>query len=134
MKQSSPKFILFIFVDDGLACNISTYYIACNIKPLASSFDIWKNELDYYVGLQIKGDHFHHLLYIYQQVYIEHIIKKFGFLDANSMLVPMDPNTHNSLRVDVDDVDITFPYQEIMGNLAFASFGTWLDPFMLCLM
>lgn len=50
------------------------------------------------------------------------------------MLVHMDPDTHNSLKVDVDDVDITFPYQEIMGNLAFASLGTWLDPFMLCLM
>jgi hypothetical protein len=90
MNQSSPKFIMFIFVDDGLACNISTDCIACTIKPLASSFDIWKNELDCYVGLQIKGDHFHHLLYIYQQVYIEHIIKKFDLLDANSMLVPMD--------------------------------------------
>jgi hypothetical protein len=60
-------------------------------------------------------------------VYIEHIIKKFGFLDANLMLVPMDPNIHNSLRVDMDNVDTTFPYQGIMGNLTFASLGTWLD-------
>lgn len=40
------------------------------------------------------------------------------------MLVLVNTNTHSSLKVGIDDVDITFPYQEIMGRLAFASLGT----------
>jgi hypothetical protein len=40
------------------------------------------------------------------------------------MLVFVNINIHSSLKVGVDDVDITFPYQEIVGNLAFASLGT----------
>jgi hypothetical protein len=43
-------------------------------------------------------------VYIDQEVYIERIIK-FSFLDPNSMLVLMEPNTHSNLRVDMDDVD-----------------------------
>jgi hypothetical protein len=58
-------------------------------------------------------------------MYIGRIIKKFGFLDANLMLVLVNTNTHSSLKVCIDDVDTTFPYQEIVGNLAFANLGTW---------
>jgi len=41
------------------------------------------------------------------------------------MLILVNTNTHSSLKVGVDDVDTTFPYQEIVGSLAFASLGTW---------
>jgi hypothetical protein len=58
-------------------------------------------------------------------LYIERIIKKFGFLDANLILILVNTNTHSSLKVGMDDVDTTFPYQEIVSNLAFANLGTW---------
>jgi len=51
-------------------------------------------------------------VYIDLQVYIQRIIK-FNFLDVNSMLVHVDPNTHNNLRVDMDDVDkLHFPIKK----------------------
>ncbi len=108
-----------MFVDDEFACNISIDHITYTIKPLANTFDIRKNELDCYVGFYVKWDHFHHFLYI------ECIIKKFNFLNSNFMLVLLNTNTHSNLKVGLNDVDTTFLYQDIVGNLAFASLGTW---------
>jgi len=62
---------------------------------MKGDFSITEGYPEPYVGLHITRDRFTKTIQIDQQQYIERILVKFGFQDATSMIVPLDP--HSSL-------------------------------------
>ncbi len=125
VNKSSPYIIFIIFSHDELGCNIFTWCITHTINPFANTFDIHTNIWNYYMGFWITHDSVCHLLYVNQHIYMKHFIKKLGISNVNFVFILMNAlNTHHNLDVDVDNGNTTFPYQEILDNLSFASTST----------
>ncbi len=126
--HSSPKFMILIFVDDGLGSCTNPSKFMNIISDLEKEFDITFREAGCYVGLRITRDRVNRTLYLDQTRYMFHIVHRFGYDHCHPVSTPADPNVqlHSTFNAD-QEVEAGFPYQEMVGCLMFAMVGTRPD-------
>ena len=74
-STSSPRLILALWVDDGLAMCRDKSLLDKMITHLKTKFDVTVGDADVYVGLHITRDLAHRRLYVDQRHYmLQHII------------------------------------------------------------
>ena len=82
-STSSPRLILALWVDDGLAMCRDKSLIAKMITYLKTKFEVAVGDPGVYVGLHVIRDLAHWILYADQQHCTETMLTKFGYHDVN---------------------------------------------------
>ena len=120
-STTTPRIILALWVDDGLAMCQDKNLLSKMIAHLRSTFEITVGDADVYVGLHITRGIGNKKIYIDQQRFTETILVKYGFQDSNTVSTPCDPHVplSNPPVGDTDDIIPFFPYQEIVGSLLY---------------
>ena len=120
-STTTPRLILALWVDDGLAMCQDKTLLSKMIAHLRTTFEITVGDADVYVGLHITRDIAARKLYIDQQRFTETILVKYGFQDSNTVSTPCDPHVplSNPPAGDTDAIIPLFPYQEIVGSLLY---------------
>lgn len=93
-------------------------------------FKVRRNEPDTFVGLHITRNRALRSIFLDQTQYVERLLQKFGYTDLHSVQVPADPNSKLSIVMDHDkskSSDLTFPYKQLLGSIAFSALGTRPD-------
>jgi hypothetical protein len=93
-----------------------------------SVFQVKDDTPNVYIGLCICRQCATRTLFVDQQLYVNMQLAKYGFLDANPINIPADPNLILSWHMDpeTDKINI-FPFQEAIGSLNFAQTETCPD-------
>lgn len=112
---------LALYVDDGLVICKSQDGIDSVLSYLMSHFEITVNEVNEFVGMQIKRDRPNRLIKISQSNYIDKIVNKFRMSDAYAVSTPAEPGTVLSKFVNGHDSNDNIPYREAVGSLLFAA-------------
>ena len=120
-STTTPRLILALWVDDGLAMCQDQALLTKMIAHLQTAFEITVGDADVYVGIHITRDVAARWIYIDQQRFTETIIVKYGFQDAHTVSTPCDPHVPLShSHAGYIDIPIPhFPYQEIVGSLLY---------------
>ena len=125
-----PRLIITIFVDDGMAICVKNNCMDTILSYMGEAFKITTGYPEVYVGFHIVRVREQKTIYIDQTQYILSKLKKYGFDKCSSVSVPADPNSVTNLSVHMTDgseVDIEFPYAEVIGSLQFSQLGTRFD-------
>ena len=120
-STTTPRLILALWVDDGLAMCQDQALLTKMIAHLQTTFEITVGDADVYVGLHITRDIVARRIYIDQQRFTDTILVKYGFQDAHTVSTPCDPHVPLS-HPPTGDTDTSiphFPYQEIVGSLHY---------------
>ena len=120
-STTTPRLILALWVDDGLAMCQDQALLTKMIAHLQTAFEITVGDADVYVGLHITRDIVARRIYIDQQRFTDTILVKYGFQDAHTVSTPCDPHVPLS-HPPTGDTDTSiphFPYQEIVGSLHY---------------
>ena len=120
-STTTPRLILALWVDDGLAMCQDKALLSKMIAHLQTTFEVTVGDADVYVGIHITRDFPARRIYIDQQRFTETILAKYGFQDAHTVSTPCDPHvslSHPSAG-DTDTHVPQFPYQEIVGSLLY---------------
>ena len=121
VSTTTPRLVLALWVDDGLAMCKDKALLSKMIAHLKTAFEVTVGDADVYVGLHITRDVAARRIFVDQQRFTETILTKYGFQDANTVTTPCDPNvslSHPSAG-DTDTPIPNFPYQEIVGSLLY---------------
>ena len=81
---------------------------------------------DLYVGLQIKRDQSHQLLYVKQNIYIQQILSKFGFTSCSPISTPIDSNVRLDNTSMLQTIE-TFSYAATVESFQFCQINSCLD-------
>ena len=87
-------------------------------------------ELKHYLGIRITRNRGSKLIYLDQEVYINSVLKRFGFDDCNPVDTPLatgtvlEKNPDNPKDCPADRVKL---YRSILGSLMYAMLGTRPD-------
>jgi hypothetical protein len=90
------------------------------VKKMKQKFEVTTNNADVYVGLDIFKDKTKLNLWIRQALYVNKIVKRFGFENARPVGTPTNPNIHLELYLIIEMEKKKFFYPEIVGYLMFA--------------
>lgn len=127
-STNEPRLITAIWVDDGLAICKSSQRLQNMILYLQHHLDVTIGHDDMYIGLRLTRDRPKRLLYVDQQRFIESMLAKFGYADANPVSTPAASNVQLQSPGPDDDSEIpVFPYQEIVGSLLYVQISTRPD-------
>ena len=124
------RLIIMLFVDDGLMISNSPTQMDSVLTFMKDIF-VTKVTLnpELYVGIHLKRDRQHRLIYIDQELYINSMLQKYNFQDSNAVSTPAEPGAHlRIINTDTDEsIESTFPYAQIIGSLQFAALTTRPD-------
>jgi hypothetical protein len=90
------------------------------VKNMKQKFEFTTNNADVYVGLHIFKDKTKLNLWIRQALYVNKIVKRFGFENARPVGTPTNPNIHLELYLITKTEKNKFFYLEIVWYLMFA--------------
>lgn len=123
--------ILVVYIDDLTMMGNSLELINQTKEALKGSFKLKDlGELKLHLSIRVTRDRGSKLIYLDQEVYIESVLKRFGFQDCNLEPTPLPAGT----VLEKNDVDIKLAnpstitlYRSILGSLMYAMLGTRLD-------
>lgn len=95
--------ILGIFVDDGIVCSTDAAKLEDILQYLDRVFRITREDMGYYIGLEVYQSQQAGLIFLYQHRYIQHTIERFGLADSYSVSTPVDPNVILSIVPDTSE-------------------------------
>jgi transposase InsO family protein len=131
LSRTSPRLIITLFVDDGMACSVEAANIQHILSFMSDAFTITTGYPEVYVGLHIVRIRERRLLQIDQTRYIWAKLKKYGFYDSYPVAVPADPASaaqlSHSRALGNEALDTVFPYQECVGAWQWVASGTRPD-------
>lgn len=116
--SNEEKFILALYIDDGMIASTNKDKIKSFLDYLANEFEITVSPLDTFLGVQIKR-HADGSLFINQSRYIEKLIKRFRLEEAHDVAIPADQHQDLSLWAPNDGEVVHVPYKEAVGSLLF---------------
>ena len=124
------RLLIMLFVDDGLMISNSPAQMDSVLAFMKDVF-ITKVTMDpeLYVGIHIKRDRPHRIIYIDQELYINFLLQKFKFQESHVVSTLAEPGAHLRPISNVTDetLEPTFPYAPIIGSLQFATLTTRPD-------
>ena len=110
------RLLIMLFVDDGLMISNSSAQMDSVLTFMKDVF-ITKVTLnpELYVGIHLKRDRLHRLIYIDQELYINTMLQKYNFQDSHSISTPAEPGAHlRTLSSATDEtIDTKFQYAQI---------------------
>ena len=128
--QNGCRLLIMLFVDDGLMISNSSSQMDSVLTFMKDVF-ITKVTMnpELYVGIHLKRDQQHRIIYIDQELYITSMLQKYNFQDSHAVSTPAEPGTHlRTINKDTDEtIESTFPYAQIIGSLQFAALTTRPD-------
>ena len=128
--HNGQRLLIMLFVDDGLMISNSTTLMDSVLTFMKDVF-ITKVTMDpeLYVGIHLKRDRPHRIIYIDQELYINALLQKFKFHESHPVSTPAEPGAHlRPLSNNTDESsEPNFPYAQIIGSLQFAALTTRPD-------
>ena len=90
------------------------------------------SELHWLLGIEIRRECEHHLIFLSQCSYLDSILTQYGLQDLKPISIPMDPNVHlTSMQSPSTTQDFAcmhnVPYHEAVGSLMYVALGTCPD-------
>ena len=118
--------IIALYVDDFF-CFSDSKEINFLVDHLSSQFKI-KNlgEAKHCLGVRIKRDYVNNFVAIDQEMYIDHLLKRFRMLDSKIVNTPLDSSICLS-KIEGESCDPDTPYQELIGCLMYLAVMTRPD-------
>lgn len=116
--DGNDKIILGIYVDDGLVMSNSSSKIQSLLSTLQQEFEVKSNDLDYFLGIQIRKLNDGSLI-IHQSNYAFNIVRRFNMQDAKELAIPFDRAT--ALETESKPIGKDVPYRQAVGCLLFLS-------------
>ena len=130
-RQGGPLKILVVYVDDLTMMGNSLDLITRTKEALKGKFQLKDlGELKHYLGIHITWDRGSKLIYLDQEVYINSVLKRFGYKNCNPVDTPLasgiqlEKNEENLASCPPDRVHL---YRSLLGLLMYASLGTRPD-------
>ena len=82
-----------------------------------------------YVGIHLKRDQQHRLIYIDHELYISSMLQKYKFQDSHAVSTHAEPGAHlRTINTDTNEtLESTFPYAQTIGSLQFVALTTRPD-------
>ena len=124
------RLLIMLFVDDGLMISNNPVQMDSVLAFMKDVF-ITKVTMDpeLYVGIHIKRDRPHRIIYIDQELYINSLLQKYKFQESHAISTPVEPGAHLRPINNVTDetLEPTFTYVQIIGSLQFAALTTRPD-------
>ena len=122
--------LIMLFVDDGLMISNSPAQMDSVLAFMKDVF-ITKVTMDpeLHVGIHLKRDRHHRIIYIDQELYINSLLQKYKFQESHAVSTPAKPGVHlRPLNKATDEtLEPTFHYAQIIGSLQFAALTTRPD-------
>ena len=119
--------IIAIYVDDTILASNDINMLKEEKLKLSKRFEMDdRGEIHYLLGMCIRRDRKLKTLTIDQSIYLQNVLKRFGFDDCKSVSTPMEAGKKFQKLSDDDVVDIK-KYQAAIGSLVYASIGTRPD-------
>ena len=120
-----------VYVDDLTIMGNSLALIIKLKEALAGIFNLKDmGALALYLNIRVTRDRGSRLIYIDQELYIQSVLEKFGYADANPVRTPLNSGTtleKNEEDPSVCDPSLRHHYQSILGSLMYAMLGTRPD-------
>jgi hypothetical protein len=115
------KTMVGIHVDDGLACSMDKTKLDRIIKHLEKEFKVKTNDVDYYVGFQVKVNEDQDKIFIHQSRYIKDILERFKMTDCHPISTPASGKLLREKKgSDDEELEEEFPYKVAVGSLMYA--------------
>ena len=115
--------IITVWIDDLLLFATGDNLIKAEIQSKWTVTNL--GELQEIIGIEItKSDD---SIIILQQQYVKNIFRREGILDANPVLMPIDPNIQISPNLDGNEGSQSNSYTKLLGELQFLSNATRPD-------
>lgn len=123
-RKDTQRLIIAVYVDDGLILASTSKLVTETLNQLKQKLEITSQPLNYFLGIQFKampdGG-----IFMYQQKYIEEVVKRFGMENAKPVATPMD-NAIYSNELDKEPRQ-EYPFRELVGSLSYIAISTRFD-------
>lgn len=122
--SGGDRVILTVYVDDIIIASPKLKKISEIKKKLTESFEMRDlGTLHYCLGIEFE--HKDGEIFVSQRKYTEDLLKKFGMMECNPTVTPLQPGI--KLSMDKNQETINVPYQNLIGSLMYLAIGTRPD-------
>jgi len=131
--ENGEEIYVAIFVDDLLIMGSSPNIINKYKEAIGQRFKMKDlGELTNILGMSVIRDRENGIIKLSQPRYIKDILYRFGYLDCNPVVTPLDPGTKLSKEMcptttEEKEIADRFPYKEIVGCLMYLMVSTRPD-------